>query len=114
MNRQLSANGPYVICFVRRKFRPTGRKERPAARQKGTPNERTSVAEWVLEEMSAGQIGHVARVMMDKNGDACLRFDAAKELAQYIAPNAIPRDHRQEAHSLPRMSQLCVFSSRKR
>jgi hypothetical protein len=40
----------------------------------------------MLEKMQADPIGHMARVMMDEDADRRLRFDAAKELAQYIAP----------------------------
>ena len=55
-------------------------------RPKGTPNKRTSLVERLLEEMKASPIGHMARLMLDEDADPRLRFDAAKELAGYIAP----------------------------
>ncbi len=55
-------------------------------RPKGSPNKKTSLVERLLEEMKAAPIGHMARLMMDEDADARLRFDAAKELAQYVYP----------------------------
>jgi hypothetical protein len=55
-------------------------------RTKGTPNKRTSLVETLLDRMEADPIGHMATLMLDESADRELRFRAAKELAQYVAP----------------------------
>ncbi len=55
-------------------------------RPKGSPNKKTSLVERLLEKMEAEPIGHMAHLMMDEEADPKMRFDAAKELAQYVYP----------------------------
>ena len=42
--------------------------------------------EQLLEKLEADPIGHMATLMLDESADRELRFRAARELAQYIAP----------------------------
>ena len=76
-----------------------GRLYKTGGRKKGTPNKRTSLVERLLEKMEADPIGHMSRVMMDEGADARLRFDCARELAQYIAPKRKALEVREESDS---------------
>ena len=58
----------------------------PGGRPKGSPNKRGSIVELLLKKMKADPLAHMARLMKDPKADRRLRFDAAKELAQYVAP----------------------------
>ena len=60
--------------------------ERRGGRARGTPNRRTLFLEERLEELNCDPIGYMAQVMMDEEAHPQVRFSAAKELAQYIAP----------------------------
>ena len=44
------------------------------------------MVELMLKRMKADPLAHMARLMKNPKVDPRLRFDAAKELAQYVAP----------------------------
>jgi len=55
-------------------------------RPKGSPNKRSSIIERMLEHKGADPLGFMADLILDEDADRQLRFNAAKELAQYVAP----------------------------
>ncbi len=60
--------------------------ERRGGRAKGTPNRATKDILERMEALGCDPLEIMARIAIDINEDINLRFNAAKELAQYIAP----------------------------
>jgi hypothetical protein len=63
--------------------RPGGRR---GGWQKGTPNKCTRAVSGTLKALGCDPIEGMAQLAMDEGADRSLRFQAFKELAQYIHP----------------------------
>jgi len=57
-----------------------------AGRPKGSLGEKTKAVQSKLEELGCDPIEALAKISMDQSNTPELRFQANKELAQYVAP----------------------------